>query len=476
MSFRFFIVDDGTPDAWAPFRLTRPVGEMLYGAETLRARCERALGVPCGGYVGRAHVAAAPEDSAVHAALDGFEEPGAPPCLIPPLAPPGARASGVLVLSSRFVPGEEAFASLRASGTLGPEFTTLVAGAEIAGLWLPRDKPLDVDDWPWPSRRPPSDGPEDSAEGWDWWRHVFSQEDVSCDPGDGSRDPRAARATSLSPPGHWPALAVDGAMLHSVWELMDSNGTRIAADARRFDDCDLPPGVHRVGDGMIGMADGVRIDPGVVFDVSAGPALLDEGVRVRAFSRIAGPAYIGPESTILGGSISATSVGPACRVHGEVSASALLGFVNKAHEGFLGHSVVGRWVNLGAGTMNSNLKNTYGPVRCDMLGEGPSETGLVKAGCLLGDHVRTGIGTLLDTGSVIGAGSVLFGGAMPPKHVPPFSWAGPGPSNLDECDIERFLVTAGRVMARRGHSLSDGMRRLYRRAFRESRRSRIPGL
>lgn len=472
MSFRFFIADDGAPDAWAPFRLTRPVGEMLYGAETLRARCERVLGVRCDGCVGRAGIAKESKNTALHAALEGFEEPGAPPCLIPPVAPRGARASGVLVLSGRFVPGEEAFASLRATGTLGPEFTTLVVGAEIAGLWLPRDKPLDSEDWPW---RPSASGrSEEGAEDWDWPRHVFSQEDISYDRTDGSGDPYVARATALSPPSHWPELAVDGTMLDSVWELMDSNGARIAADAHRFQDCDLPPGVHRVGDGMVGMADGVRIDPGVVFDVSEGPVLLDEGVRVRAFSRIAGPAYIGPKSAILGGSISATSIGPACRVHGEVSASALLGFANKAHGGFLGHSVVGRWVNLGAGTTNSNLKNTYGPVRCDMVGKGPSETGLVKAGCLLGDHVRTGIGTLLDTGSVIGAGSVLFGGTMPPKHVPPFSWAGPGPNDLDECDIDRFLVTAERVMARRGQSLSDGMRRLYRRAFRETRPLRTP--
>lgn len=474
MSFRFFIADDGAPDAWAPFRLTRPVGEMLYGAETLRARCERVLGVRCDGYVGRAGAAMAPEDAALRTALDGFEEPGAPPCLTPPLAPPGADTSGILVLSGRFVPGEEAFASLRASGTLGPEFTTLVADGEIAGLWLPRDKPMDSEDWPWPSSPSPPERSEGGSEDWDWSRHVFSQEDVSHDRTDGSGDPCAARATALSPPGHWPELTVDGTMLTSVWELMDSNGARIAADAHRFQDCGLPPGVHRVDDGIVGMADGVRIDPGVVFDVSEGPALLDEGVRVRAFSRIAGPAYIGPGSTILGGSISATSVGPACRVHGEVSASTLLGFANKAHGGFLGHSVVGRWVNLGAGTTNSNLKNTYGPVRCDMVGRGPSETGLVKAGCLLGDHVRTGIGTLLDTGSVIGAGSVLFGGTMPPKHVPPFSWAGPSPNDLDECEIDRFLVTADRVMARRGQSLSDGMRRLYRRAFRETRRLRTP--
>lgn len=454
MTFRFFLLDDGAPGAWAPFSLTRPVGEMLFGAETLRARCERVAGVRCDGWIGSL---AGGDDGR----LSGFEEPGTPPWRTEEDLESAKRESGILVLSGRFVPGEDFLASLRAGGALRSGGATLLANrgthpacgagsrfdaeppgeeSQFAGFWLPRDEP-------WPAD----------------WRSEETR--------DAPRDPERAPP---APPPHWTTTAVEGAVLGSVWELMNSNGAQIAADARRFRDGDLPPGVHRVGDGMVGMAGGVRIEPGVVFDVSKGPVLLDEDVRVRAFCRIAGPTYVGPGSVVLGGSIAATSIGAACRVHGEVSASVLLGFANKAHEGFLGHSVVGRWVNLGAGTTNSNLKNTYGTVRWD-AGDGPRTTGLVKAGCLLGDHVRTGIGTLLDTGSAIGAGSVLFGGAMPPKHVPPFSWAGPAANDLDECDVDRFLVTAGRVMARRGQSLSEGMRRLYRRAFSESRPLRAPG-
>ncbi len=407
MSFRFLMAADGAARSWVPFGLTRPVGELLFGVETLRARCERILGVRCEGHLGCA-------------ALAGFEEPGAPPCLAEPPGPEAPGQAGTLVLSGRLAPEEDAFAALLARGerSLGPAPAALFAGNEIAGVWLPAGTAV-ADD-------------------------------------------------ALSPPPKWPRIPVNGDVLDSVWQLMTANGARIAADAERFPDRGTPPGTHRVGPHRLAVADGVRVDPGVVFDLSEGPVALDEGVRVRAFSRIAGPCYVGPGSAILGGAIAQTSIGPECRVHGEVSTSVLLGFANKAHAGFLGHSVVGRWANLGAGATNSNLKNTYGSVRYE-TGEGSLDTGLVKAGCLLGDHVRAGIGTLFDTGSVIGAGSFLFGGAMAPKWTPPFSWAGPLTGELGECDIDAFLRAAGRAMARRGVPLSDGMRTLYRRAFADTR-------
>jgi hypothetical protein len=147
----------------------------------------------------------------------------------------------------------------------------------------------------------------------------------------------------------------------------------------------------------------------------------------------------------------------------------LLGYVNKAHEGYLGHAYVGRWVNLGALTTNSDLKNNYGMVRVHTP-EGLVDTGLIKVGCFLGDHVKTGIGTLLPTGCVIGAGSNLFGGVMAPPHVPAFSW-GTG-ENLEEYDIERFLATAALAMSRRETSLEESAQTLLRRAWERTRPER----
>ena len=256
-----------------------------------------------------------------------------------------------------------------------------------------------------------------------------------------------------------------GRLLRSPWELMDANGDRIRGDAARFAETDPPPSVHRLGSGRIALGEGAVVEPGVVLDATAGPIVLEAGVHVRAHSRVAGPFYAGAGTTVLGGSVSASSLGPCCKVRGEVESTVVLGFANKAHDGFLGRSIVGRWTNLGAMTTNSDLKNSYGLVRARVR-DRVVDTGLLKAGCLLGDHVRTAIGTLLNTGSVVEAGSCLFGGGLAPKYVPPFSW-GAG-SGAAEHDVERFLATAERAMARRGVELSDGMRGLYRRAFAET--------
>jgi UDP-N-acetylglucosamine diphosphorylase/glucosamine-1-phosphate N-acetyltransferase len=219
----------------------------------------------------------------------------------------------------------------------------------------------------------------------------------------------------------------------------------------------------------VSLGDAVYLEAGVHLDAIDGPIRLSDGVRVSAITRLAGPAFIGPDTHVLGGSLGDVTIGPACRVRGEVSSTVLLGYVNKAHEGYLGHAYVGKWVNLGALTTNSDLKNNYGTVRIHTA-EGSVDTGLIKVGCFLGDHVKTGIGTLLPTGCVVGLGSNLFGGLMSPTHVPPFSW-GTG-ERLEEYDIERFLDTAAQAMSRREMSLENGNRTLLQRAWERTRPER----
>ena len=182
-----------------------------------------------------------------------------------------------------------------------------------------------------------------------------------------------------------------------------------------------------------------------------------------------GPHSSGPRrrSSVAHSRMSAS--GPACRVRGEVSDTVLLGYVNKAHEGYVGHAYIGRWVNLGALTTNSDLKNNYGTVRVHTV-DGPVDTGLIKVGCFLGDHVKTGIGTLLPTGCVVGVGSSLFGGLMAPPHVPPFSW-GSG-DRLEVYEIERFLDTALLAMARRHVPLEESGRALLKAAWERTRSER----
>jgi len=205
---------------------------------------------------------------------------------------------------------------------------------------------------------------------------------------------------------------------------------------------------------------GATIEPMVVIDAIAGPVLVSRGASVAAFTRIVGPCYIAAGAQVLGGKVGTSSIGELARVHGEVSSTIFIGHANKGHDGFVGHSVLGRWVNLGAGTITSNLKNTYGAVQL-WTPDGVRSTGLQFLGTMFGDHAKTAIGTRLTTGSVVGTGANVVGSGLTPKVVPPFLW-GEGTALYD---AERFAVVAERVMARRGVSLGDGGRRHLQRIF-----------
>lgn len=291
-----------------------------------------------------------------------------------------------------------------------------------------------------------------------------------------SGEPPPDEALRLDPTRHrgeGATVTLEGSWLERPWHLMGANPTRVRDDIQHlWLDDHRPDGVHRLGDAELSMAADAEIEEGVVVDTRDGPVRLDEGVRVEAPARLVGPLHVGRSSTVLGGWVGRSSIGPVCKVRGEVVDCVLLGFSNKAHDGYLGHSVLGRWVNLGAFTTNSDLKNNYGTVRVWTL-EGEVDTGLMKVGCFLGDHVKTGIGTLLNTGTVVGAGSNVFGGIMPPSVVPPFSW-GSG-SDLRDHRLEPFLATAERAMERRGRALTSGVRALLRRAWEETAGRRAEG-
>jgi len=211
----------------------------------------------------------------------------------------------------------------------------------------------------------------------------------------------------------------------------------------------------------VSLAAGAAIEPGVVVDTRGGPVLLGERARAEGPARLTGPLWVGPGTTVLGGAVGTSSIGPRCKVRGEVVDSVLLGFVNKAHDGHLGHALLGRWVNLGAMTTNSDLKNNYGAVRV-WTPDGEVDTGLVKVGCLVGDHVKTAIGTMLSTGTVLEAGGNVFGGT-PPTALPPFAWGAGG--RACSYRLDKFLEVAERAMARRDQVLTSGVRRVIERAW-----------
>jgi UDP-N-acetylglucosamine diphosphorylase/glucosamine-1-phosphate N-acetyltransferase len=211
-----------------------------------------------------------------------------------------------------------------------------------------------------------------------------------------------------------------------------------------------------IGDHGVFVEEGADISPQVVLDASGGPILIRRGSVIAPFTHLVGPIAVGRDSQIGGDRVAMSSIGDHCKVRGEFSNSIVLGHSNKGHAGFVGHSYLGRWVNLGALTTTSNLKNTYGPVQL-WTPSGTRSTGQQFVGTYFGDHAKTGIGTMLSTGTVIGAGANVFGGTMPPKVVPPFAWGDGEP--YDTYDIARFLTVAERVMARRHVDLSNDARK-----------------
>jgi UDP-N-acetylglucosamine diphosphorylase/glucosamine-1-phosphate N-acetyltransferase len=230
------------------------------------------------------------------------------------------------------------------------------------------------------------------------------------------------------------------------------------------------PGAHAIRPDRIRMGEGVRVDPGVVLDAREGPILIGSGTSIRANAVLMGPIAAGPRCLIKPGArIASLSMGANCKVGGEIESSIIQGFSNKQHDGFLGHSYLGQWVNLGAATDTSDLKNNYGPVRVTIAGR-ERDTGSRHVGAFLGDHTKTGIHTMLNTGTVAGAFSNLFGAGFHPKEIPSFVWGGEG--RWQEHELAKALDVAAVVSARRDVKYTDADRRLAARLYEATARHR----
>ena len=265
--------------------------------------------------------------------------------------------------------------------------------------------------------------------------------------------------------GHAPRTRIDGWWMDDVWDYVRHLVPMLEADLPVIG-ASLPAGLPRgavgIGSHPVFVAEGAIVEPSVCFDTTAGPVLLCSTSHVRAFTRLVGPLYVG-EGSILGTDrIEACAIGDTCKVHGEMSNTIMIGHSNKGHEGFVGHSMMGRWVNLGAGTITSNLKITYGPVHL-WTPSGVRDTGMQFLGTFFGDHAKTGIGTTLTTGSVLGAGANVFGCEMQPRVVAPFAF---GEANEYETyRVDKFIEAAERMMARRNVTLDRSMRTMLERVY-----------
>ncbi|MDH4199929.1 MAG: glucose-1-phosphate thymidylyltransferase [Spirochaetia bacterium] len=183
-------------------------------------------------------------------------------------------------------------------------------------------------------------------------------------------------------------------------------------------------------------------------NASKGSVVIDENAEISAFCILNGPLYIGAGSILDRVSISHTRIGRECRMGGEISDCIIGDFTNKHHEGFLGHSIAGDWINLGALTTTSDLKNNYGKIRLEYHKQ-DFETHRIKFGSILGDFVKTGIGTMLNTGTIVDTGALLFLGCPLQKYYPPFFWGGAIP---EKYLLDRFLEDIKKIMARRNQA------------------------
>ncbi len=414
---RLCLVEDIAVSGLEPLTLTRPVYELMLGATSLGSKLARAFGVGPGpqrqGGVIRSHLAGVQRHRAPHRVINDRDWLARGP---------------VIVANGRWVPPAE------------------FQLPEERGAWL------------------------GLCDGTPAFAVVGPEDAVSLEPHgvDGWFDRLSSRLRGAEVGGEWIARP---------WDLVARNGTYLQRDFAEMGG----PSVsnrHLTAMALVGPSNRLRvhetarIDPYTVFDTTSGPIILGPNVWVQPFTRIEGPCFIGADTQLFRANLrGCVTIGPTCRIGGEVEASIVHGYSNKYHEGFLGHAYVGEWVNLGAITSNSDLRNDYGEVLVPLQGD-PIPTGQAKVGCFIGDHTRTGMGSMLNTGTSIGVMcNVLPAGILLPKHIPSFTAVMYG-RVAPGFPLEQVFETARTVMGRRGKAFSDDEQQLYRTLYDQTRLER----
>ncbi|MBC8384314.1 MAG: hypothetical protein H8E57_02210 [Candidatus Cloacimonetes bacterium] len=254
-----------------------------------------------------------------------------------------------------------------------------------------------------------------------------------------------------------------------TWEFITENSKYIKQDFEDFfydkdNFFETEVGVTILNPYNVWLGEGVTLKPGVVLDATDGPIVIDEDAMVMSNAVIMGPVYIGKKSTIKAGAkiYEGTSIGPVCKIGGEIEETIIQAYSDKQHDGFLGHSYLGEWINLGADTNNSDLKNNYKNVKVYFYPTKKKiDSGSQFVGTIIGDHSKTGINCSINTGTVIGVGCNLFGKDLIKDFIPSFSW-GEG-SNLTKYEIEKFMETAEMVKKIRKLELSNNEKELFKK-------------
>jgi UDP-N-acetylglucosamine diphosphorylase/glucosamine-1-phosphate N-acetyltransferase len=265
--------------------------------------------------------------------------------------------------------------------------------------------------------------------------------------------------------------------INNVWDIFQKNGEAIRDDfellTKKRKSVSLSKSVTVIGKrSLIFLEKGAKAEA-CILNTNSGPIYLDKDSEIMEGSAVRGPFSLGEHSALkLNTKIyGPTTIGPQSKVGGEVNNSVIFGFTNKAHDGFLGNSVLGEWCNLGADTNNSNLKNNYASVKLfNYSADKLADTGLQFCGLIMGDHSKSGINTMFNTGTVVGVGANIFGGGFPATHIPSFSWG--GSDGFETYKQEKLFETAERVFERRGLIFSSAEKNILNTVFSQTKKYR----
>jgi UDP-N-acetylglucosamine diphosphorylase/glucosamine-1-phosphate N-acetyltransferase len=266
-----------------------------------------------------------------------------------------------------------------------------------------------------------------------------------------------------------------------TWDLIYANGREIKRDfnyltgkgraVKKGTKSKIHDGVYLINKKQIFIGNGVEVKPGCVIDASEGPVYIDDEAFLYPNVSIIGPAYIGKKTKIkIGATVyENVSIGKVCKVGGEVEDMIMMPYSNKQHAGFIGHAFIGSWVNLGADTNNSDLKNNYSTIKVFVNGK-QIDTGKQFLGLIMGDHSKSAINTMFNTGTIAGFSCNIFGSGFPPKEIPSFSWG--GNEGFITYDAEKSIQTAAMVLKRRNIDMSDPDKDLFRKIYTMTKESR----
>lgn len=263
-------------------------------------------------------------------------------------------------------------------------------------------------------------------------------------------------------------------MIRHVWDIFINNGAQIKSD---FEKLILTRKSEPIDDPYTRCynKENIFIEPGTnikaaILNAENGPIYIGLNAAIQEGATIQGPFAMG-ESSVIAQNAKVrmnTSIGPFCKVGGEISGSVLFGYSNKGHDGYLGNSVLGEWCNLGANTNNSNLKNDHTHVKLHSYVTGLAEdTGLLFCGLFMGDYSKAGISTMFNTGTVVGVSVNVFGAGFQPKHIPSFSWGG-NAEGFNEYRLPKAITVADDTVSRRGITFDKNRRNVLDVVFHDT--------